>query len=574
MRLPDPLRSFTFRLALIYMVLFSASVGLLLGLIYWSTVAYMTRQTDATIEAEIAGLAEQYRSDGLSALTQRIAERIARRPGGTDVYLLVDPAGEPIVGNLDRWPTAATPAAGWLEFTLQDSGVAPGIVHPARAKPFVLRGGYRLLVGSDLSSLQSMRALIARTLWWGLALTVALALGGGYLVSRTTSRRLEAINATSREIMSGRLSSRIPSRGGGDEFDKLTANLNRMLDRIEELMEEVRRVSDNIAHDLRTPLTRLRTRLESLRDQQRGDAVNAAPIEQAIADADGLLATFNALLRIARIESEVHRSDFQRIDLAALIRDVSEFYEPLADEKRLTLRCDLAPDAALDADRDLLAQALANVLDNAVKYTPRGGNVTVRLAAVGDAWELSVADSGPGVPVAAREQVLRRFFRLEQSRSQPGNGLGLSLVAAVMRLHRAPLVLEDNAPGLRVVMRFAKPARALAQAVEQIPEQCQSQQRHEEVGGRRQGGEVAARYLGRGERAQQPAKLHDGQQGDENAQRDEPRSHPERDVTVQVLGGCRREHVHEQSEPLDDEAESHQRQARAVPGQQRAFGRE
>lgn len=500
MRPPELLRSITFRLALIYMALFAASVGVLLGAIYWFTAAYMAHQTDATIEAEIAGLAEQYRSEGLGALTQRIAERIARRPAGSDIYLLVGVGGDPIVGNLDRWPAAATVDGGWLEFKLQDAGVAPNEVHRARAKPFVLQGGYRLLVGSDLSNLDHIRELIVHALWWGLALTVALALGGGYLISRATSRRLEAINATSREIMSGRLSSRIPSRGSGDEFDKLTANLNRMLDRIEALMEEVRRVSDNIAHDLRTPLTRLRTRLESMRARGGSEEEPAALIEQAIVDADGLLATFNALLRIARIESEAHRGAFQSVDFNALVGDVVEFYEPLAEEKALMLTCRLPADAALDGDRDLLSQAVANVLDNAVKYTPQGGEVTVHLEADGEAWVLSVADNGPGIPPASYEQVVQRFFRLEQSRSEPGNGLGLSLVDAVMRLHGARLTFEDNAPGLRVVMRFPRPqgVSASREVVEEVAEQREPEQRHEQVGDGSKTDEVAARDLCRG----------------------------------------------------------------------------
>lgn len=458
MRPPELLHSATFRLALIYTSLFAASVGVLLIFIYWSTAAYMTRQADATVEAEVAGLAEQYRSEGLAALTRRIAERSSRKPGGSAIYLLTDPAFDPIVGNLNRWPADATRTNGWLSFALRGGGWPAGEVHRARAKPFLLPGGYHLLVGSDLHDLERTRRLIERTLWWGIALTAALALGGGYLVTRATVRRLETINATSREIMSGHLSRRIPTRGSSDEFDQLAANLNRMLDRIEALMEDVRRVSDNIAHDLRTPLTRLRTRLEELRPAAVPDAERHEAIEQAVADADGLLATFNALLRIARAETESRRAGFRELDLAELVHDVTELYEPLAEDQGQTLRVLLAGRAPLHGDRDLLFQAIANLLDNAVKYTRRGGAITIRLEpSPAGAHRLIISDNGPGIPDAAKDQVFQRFYRLEQSRSAPGNGLGLSLVAAVARLHRIAITLEDAEPGLRVVLQF--PAR-------------------------------------------------------------------------------------------------------------------
>ena len=255
------LGSSTFRLALVYMALFAVSVLILLGFIYWSSAGYMARQADATIEAEIAGLAERYRSDGLTGLTAQIAARVSRQPGGSSIDLLADRRRNPLVGNLNRWPKVATSEDGWLNFPLEGSGPESGSVHRARARPFRLQGGFHLLVGRDLHELEAAQNHIINALVWGLAITAGLALVGGAMMTRSMVRRIDAINQTSRQIMSGDLSRRIPTDHSGDDFDVLTGNLNAMLDQIEFLMEEVRRVSDNIAHDLRTPLTRLRNSL-------------------------------------------------------------------------------------------------------------------------------------------------------------------------------------------------------------------------------------------------------------------------------------------------------------------------
>jgi signal transduction histidine kinase len=332
-----------------------------------------------------------------------------------------------------------------------------GEVHLARARAFQLRGGFQLLVGRDLHELEKTRRLIARTLVWGLAFTLVLALGGGSMMTRSMLRRIESINQTSRDIMSGDLSQRIPTNRSGDDFDELAGNLNAMLDRIESLMEEVRRISDNIAHDLKTPLSRLKNSLELLNADHARDADNKrALVEQALAEADGLLSTFNALLRIARIESGERRAAFAGVELEPLLRDVVEFYEPLAEEKQQNLVLKPASSAIVSGDRDLLFQAFANLVDNAIKYTPQRGDIEVGIQAQQDRVRVSVADSGPGIPEQDRDKVFRRFYRLEQSRRLPGNGLGLSLVAAVARLHDSELQVEDNAPGLRVVAEFSQ----------------------------------------------------------------------------------------------------------------------
>lgn len=458
------LASSSFRLALLYVLLFSVSVALLLGFIGGSTAYFIARQTDATISAEVQGLAEQYRRRGLTGLSAVIAERIQRDPGGAALYLLADAERQPLVGNLAPWPQVTPDRDGWVQFQLRQPGsdTQPSVDHPARAQVFPLHGGLQLLVGRDLRDLVALRGLLFDTLAWGLAITVALALLGGWVMSAGVVRRLELVNQVSREIMDGDLSRRVPGTGSGDEFDQLAANLNRMLERIEALMASVRQVSDSIAHDLRTPLARLRQRLELV---QRGalTAPAATALEAAISDAEELLATFNALLRIARLESGARRAAFAVVDLAAVLADVVELYEPLASDKGQVLASaadSLPPGGAARvwADRDLLFQALANLVDNAIKYTPAGGHIELAARARDGGCEVSVSDSGPGIAPALRARVFERFFRIDDSRATPGNGLGLSLVQAVAQLHGASVELADagSGSGLRVSLRLAR----------------------------------------------------------------------------------------------------------------------
>jgi signal transduction histidine kinase len=446
------LRSFTFRLALLYTSLSLGSVVLLLGFIYWATAGYMDRQIDSTIEAEIRGLAEQYQRRGLTGLSGIIAERASRDPNGASVYLLADAAFEPIVGNLSGWPQAPVTDEGWTGFRLRDWGGDRSEEHEARARTFVLRGDLHLLVGRDVRELEATRRLILDALAWGLAITAALALGVGLLMSSRVMRRIEAINQTSREIMEGDLSRRVPTLSSGDDFDRLAANLNRMLERIEQLMAAVHQVSDNIAHDLRTPLTRLRTRLEQARN---GDSKQSRDeIDRAIEDAQELLVTFNALLRIARIESGSSPAAFADLDLSRLVQDIAELYEPVAAEKGQTLSMDGDGPVPARGDRDLLFQALANLVDNAIKHTPKGTEIRLSAALRERMAEVRVADTGPGIPADLREKVFQRFYRTDASRSTPGSGLGLSLVRAVADLHGARVELSDNCPGLRVTILF------------------------------------------------------------------------------------------------------------------------
>ncbi|MFA9421061.1 MAG: sensor histidine kinase, partial [Gammaproteobacteria bacterium] len=346
------LSSSTFRLALIYMVLFASSVMVLLGFLYWSTVAYMSNQTDATIAAEVTGLAEQYRQRRLDGLIAVIRKRLELDPDSSLVYLLTTPDYKPLIGNLSTWPGTTPTSDGWLNFQFKDSRAGGRLFH-ARARQFTLKGDFHLLVGRDIRELEATQQLIIQALLWGLAITLGLALVGGIAMSRSMLRRIELINHTSREIIAGDLSRRIPMSGRSDDFDQLAANLNTMLDEIERLMDGIRHVSDSIAHDLRTPLTRLRNRLEQLHTDLDTNSPQLEQVERSIADADQLLSTFAALLRIARIESGGHKANFISVDLTQLVQDASELYEALAQDKQITLSTKADASVCMEGDRDL-----------------------------------------------------------------------------------------------------------------------------------------------------------------------------------------------------------------------------
>lgn len=451
------LRTATFRTALVYIWLFGASVLIILGMIYYTTAGFLDQQTSETIAVELDGLHDQYRRQGLPGLVEVVGRR-ARAPRTNALYLIVDPFGKPVAGNLSNWPQAAPGPDGWVEFTLTDAGPdgqgeAAGS-YPARARAFMLAGGYRLLVGRDLREREAFQERVVFSLTWALVLTVGLGTLGGVLISRDFMRRIDAINRTTLRIMTGELHQRIAVPAGGDELDQLARNLNAMLDRIERLMDERRHVAEGIAHDLRTPLARLRSRME-LALMERMDLEGArSALQDAVAEADRLLATFQALLSIAEAEAGHQQADFAEVDLAAVVQETIELYEPVAEEKGQRLETGIG-EARIRGHGNLLAQAVANLLDNAIKYAPEGGRISVGLGtdAAGHV-ELAVADDGPGIPPEDRERVLRRFVRLEGSRSSPGNGLGLAMVDAVARLHKASLVLEDGHPGLKVVLRF------------------------------------------------------------------------------------------------------------------------
>jgi len=446
------------QLTLVYMALFGVSVVALFGFIYWSTLGYLERQTNETIQVEIDGLFEQYERRNLQGLADIIAERVQRDDENRSVYLLADTIGRPLAGNVPYWPPELNGLTDqWIDFVKHEEN---GTQTPVRAALVRIGPGLRLLVGRDIRELARIRQVFKRASIYGLTLTMGLALLGGVLMALSARRRLADLNRTTRQIIAGDLSQRAPIKGTRDEHDELASNINAMLDQIEGLLAGMRHVGDSVAHDLRGPLTRLRNRLETV-------ATTAQPRREDIAECveqvEHVLDTFNALLRIARVESGAHRSAFADLDLERIVRDVCELYQAAADDRQIALVCDVRAAVEVFGDRELLAQALTNLLDNAVKYTPPGGRVTVTLERTDDTARILVADSGPGVPAEDRELVLQRFARLDQARTQPGNGLGLALVKAVTMQHHGRLALGDNAPGLVVTIEIPALVRSSAQ---------------------------------------------------------------------------------------------------------------
>lgn len=451
------LRTQAFRIVLIYALLFVLSVAALLAFTYWNTRRTLDAQTDQIIEAEIAGLSDAYQHQGLRGLAEAVRERSTH--GDQALYVLSDGLRHVISGNLDTWPqTVATPD-NFVEFDYERPIDGKLEMRRARGRMFALPGAFMLLVGQDVHERYLTTRMFTTTLPWTVALILLLGLLGGALMSRNMLRRLDSINRTSGEIIAGDLSRRVPLAGSGDEFDTLAENLNRMLDRIERLMKGLREVTDSVAHDLRTPLNRLRNRLEEMTSHRHAIGAEASEVERALAEADQLISTFNALLLIAETDAGTTRAGMTTLDLGSVAADVAELYEPLAEERKISLVMPPVRNLAIEGNRSLVAQALANLVDNAIKYTPEGGRVVITIAGSDAGVDLAVADSGPGIPVEDRARVVERFVRLEASRNSPGTGLGLSLVAAVASFHHAELLLQDNVPqGLKVVLRFARSA--------------------------------------------------------------------------------------------------------------------
>ncbi|HXC29803.1 MAG TPA: HAMP domain-containing sensor histidine kinase [Stellaceae bacterium] len=447
------MRTHAFRLASLYFGVFAVSVLGVLLFVYWMSADFIERQTQATLDAEIAGLAEQYAQRGLSGLVQIVAARSAGDRGDGMLYLVTDADGHPLAGNITGWPEGTPVAPGPVAFKVQMKVQGETLKRPAQGALIVIPDGYRLLVARDINDAALYRERIKMTLMWSGLVALVVGLIGGTVMSRNLLRRVEQVNRTAERVMGGNLSDRVPLRGSRDEFDQLAANLNNMLEQIERLMAGMREVSDNIAHDLRTPLARLRARLELSLIDSPEDGAQTEAVRDAIDEADRLLATFNALLSIAEAESGARRSAAEPLDLAQTVCAAADLYEPVAEEKGCALKLDVEPGIMIRGDRHLLSQAVANLLDNALKYG--GGEVLLSAHQQDGRAALEVSDTGPGIPEAEREAVFDRFVRLEPSRSTPGNGLGLSLVRAVARLHNATVALEDNQPGLRVRLEFA-----------------------------------------------------------------------------------------------------------------------
>jgi signal transduction histidine kinase len=448
------IRTTAFKLTLFYLAIFVLFAASLLGYFALNTRRLITEQITTTVTREINGLSEQYTQGGIRRLVIVVDLR-SRRPGSS-LYLVTTPTGEGLAGNVGSLEPGVLDHPGWLETNYRRLDAPEGSDHHALAEVVQLPGGFHLLVGRDLEERERLFGIIANAGQWSLALVVVLGLAGGFFVSQRVLKRIDAMTDTAQTIMKGDLAGRLPVAGTGDELDRLADRFNAMLERIEALMLGLKEVSDNIAHDLKTPLTRLRNRCEQALRHPTGDGGYRAALESTITESDDLIRTFDALLMIARAESGQARDNMAEFDAVEIARDVGELYEPLAEEKGIALTVEANGAAPVRGNRELVSQALANLVDNAIKYAGPNGKlngtpaeIVVKAGAQGDRITLSVADRGPGIAEADRGRVVERFVRLEQSRSEPGSGLGLSLASAVARLHGGELKLEDNHPGLR-----------------------------------------------------------------------------------------------------------------------------
>ena len=464
MRLPAPFRTTPFRLTLMFLAVFLLAAAALLFYIYAVTAGEVTRRADQEIAAEMRSLETVYRQGGINALNQELIERTA--DGRPFLYLLVNKNGEH-TGTIATSPFSAN-EKGFKQFRVAEPDPSGAVVRqPARGEQVTLPTGERLIVGADIGQAEFFVVKIVRALQGAGALMVLLGLAGGLLVSRNVSRAMAGLNAVVAAVRGGDLNARARVRGARDEFDELAEGLNDMLDRLERSMAGLRHAGDSIAHDLRSPLTRLRARLEvALIDVEAGKGDPKAALAQALEDADGVLRTFSAVLAIARLQAAGPAPDPGAFDPSELAADVAELYEPVCEEKGLEFRAELTPQLTARGNREFVAQAVANLLDNAVKYTPEGGAVVLRVRRRSSGEiEFSVTDTGPGVPESERARIVQRFVRLENSRNLPGAGLGLSLVAAVAESHRGRLEIDEgpgsvggSGPGLRVALVLPRAA--------------------------------------------------------------------------------------------------------------------
>jgi signal transduction histidine kinase len=464
-------RTTAFRLTLAYLFLFGLFAASLLGYFAWNTRRLITEQITSTVNAETGEISDIYGRRGLRGLVFTIENR-ALRPGA-NLYLVTTPTGQAIAGNISSLSPGVMGTQGWSETAYRRLDDQDAADHSALVRVTELTSGFRLLIGRDLEERRRLFGIVAKAAQWSILVVVVLGLGGGIFAARRVLRRIDAMTGTTQRIMAGDLSGRLAVGRSGDELDRLAENLNAMLERIEALMMGLKEVSDNIAHDLKTPLTRLRNRAEEALAKSGNEAEYRTALERTIEESDGLIRTFNALLMIARAESGQARDNMDDFDAADVANGIHELYEPLAEDDGMTLRVRTTR-APLHGNRELISQALANLVENAIKYgkpvaaaQPLGadavigaGNKEILIEARSDGGQvlLSVTDHGPGIPEADRRHAVERFVRLEASRTQPGSGLGLSLASAVATLHGGDLRLSDARPGLRATL--AIPARA------------------------------------------------------------------------------------------------------------------
>ena len=472
------IRTTAFRLTLVYLFLFALFAASLLAYFAWNTRRLITEQITTTVNAEASEITDIYNRRGLHGLVYAVNGR-ALRPGA-NLYLVTTPAGQGIAGNVGSLAPGVMGTEGWSETAYRRIEETDNADHRALVRVQQLDGGFRLLIGRDLEERRRLFGIVAQAAQWSILVVVVLGIGGGIFVARRVLHRIDAMTGTTRRIMAGDLSGRLPVGRSGDELDRLAENLNAMLERIEALMAGLKEVSDNIAHDLKTPLTRLRNRAEEALSKSRCEAEYRSALERTIEESDGLIRTFNALLMIARAESGQARGNMDDFDAAEVAHGIHELYEPLAEEDGMTLRVKTAP-APVHGNRELISQALANLVENAIKYgKPVAGaqgsvvsmdarQILIEARREGTSVLLSVTDHGAGIPEADRKHAVERFVRLDSSRSQPGSGLGLSLASAVTILHGGELKLGDAHPGL--VATLVIPARdGLAAPAQDVPQ--------------------------------------------------------------------------------------------------------
>ena len=448
-------RTTVFKLSLVYLCVFAIGAGIVLGGVGWNVKELIDEQIAQTVDADIRGLSEQYSEGGIRQLVE-VIQRRTRQPSAS-LYLVTTFAGVPVAGNVASLPEQLVGRTGIVEVAYQRSGEDTPR-HRALARLFILPGGFRLLVGHDIEDRETLRNILGRALITSLFWLVLIGTLGGIFVARRVLKRVDAISDSARAIMTGDLTKRLPLAGTGDELDRLAESVNVMLERITALMTGLKEVSDNIAHDLKTPLTRLRMDAEQALRARTSPEEQRVALEKIIEESDSLIRIFNALLMIARAEAGNQPEGMSDFDASEIARDVGELYEPLADEHEVKLVVSADQPLMIHGNRELVGQALANLIDNALKYgVPENAAADARSVILearrnGESAELIVADRGIGIVPADRVRVVDRFVRLENSRTRPGSGLGLSLAAAVAHLHGGELRLEDNAPGLRVVI--------------------------------------------------------------------------------------------------------------------------
>ena len=444
------IRSAGVRLALVYAGLFALSTLALVLYMWWQTAGLLNRQTDVAVRADAQGLVERFESGGINELRRTIDNRIAENMDPDAIYLLMDPGMRFVAGNLLGWPPVVSVPERWYELEV----VRHGGRFPARLQRYVLDNGWSLLVGRDVRARATLRNVLADTLLTALLIIAALGVAGALTVQRVFQRMLQRVSRTADAIAGGDLAQRVRVSGRGDEIDRVAETINVMLDRISRLMDGVRQVSDSIAHDLRTPIARARARLEDAVARAKDEEEMRAACCQAMADLDGVAAVFGALLRISEIEAGGRRRAFAPFDAAGVLAGLAELYEAPAEEGGVTLVLDAPAPLELRGDQAMVQQAVANLLDNALKFSPPGGTVRLCGSAEPGAVRMAVEDHGPGIAEADRARATERFFRGDTARHTHGYGLGLALVRAVAQLHGGTLALKDAHPGLVAVIEL------------------------------------------------------------------------------------------------------------------------